>query len=99
MTQTNQSPLRSDSASTTKAQHTPGMKWNVLREHGGRILVIDQDEDIVATVDKNWHELARNDLARLIAAAPDLLAACKGLINAYAWNAKANNPNELQSDV
>lgn len=64
------------------AQHTPGPwragTWGALQEHA--VVVIDQwDEQVADTSDllKDWAICEAN--ARLIATAPDLLAACNAL--------------------
>lgn len=69
----------------TKATHTPG-PWHIEKSRGNRFVVRDKDNNVpgVCTVyDYGEHGPAEIN-ARLIAAAPDLLEACKAI--SHEWD-------------
>lgn len=81
----------------TVAQHTPGPwrsgAWAAYTDHA--VVVIDQhDEQVATTTDllKPWEECEAN--ARLIAAAPDMLAMLKRI---YEWDHLTPFGAELQA--
>ena len=69
---------------TTKAQHTPG-PWRISECQLGNKLLIEHGEDtilspIIGSVYSDEGRLSQMANARLIAAAPDLLAAAKAAL-------------------
>ena len=84
--------------SKTVTEHTPG-PWNLSANEDGRTYVEasnDTADDIAALLmDHDQQQNAAN--ARLIAAAPDLLAACKAALNTPAMNADEMDPIEIEA--
>lgn len=70
----------------TESAHTPG-PWFIDRNHFGRIIGVaptsgrNHDLDFVCCIDSDNHGDHEKN-ARLIAAAPELLAACKAVLDA-----------------
>lgn len=86
-------------------ERTPGT-WNYACDSYGKVrhsrkacvytTVTGPNGDRIVTVAAripNWTD------AHLIAAVPDLLAACKAMLSAYAPNADFTKPNDLHSAV
>lgn len=64
---------------------TPSVKpWTVARDTFGCLSIWDAEGIMIAVIHEDeWDEHIVSEHARLIAAAPDLLAACQGLDDAF----------------
>lgn len=75
------------------SEHTPG-PWSVHRWRAGKLRFISVNEDAQDTpIARLYERLDINANARLIAAAPDLLAACEEALTL--WSVGEPEPDEL----
>jgi hypothetical protein len=66
------------------------MKWYIETNSDDQLFIYDENEKCIAEVESDWPEPARSN-ANLIAAAPDLLAVCKLVIEKDALQTWAVN--------
>lgn len=78
-----------------KSKHTKG-KWQIENDHTG--MWVGNGEQEVATIEKQIKSSEREANAKLIAAAPELLEACKAMKEWIDWKCKDEADIDMNLD-